>query len=416
MNSYTVKKVTKASALLLAALLVFNAIFFILPYSHAAQARVTQAHIDRLREDRRNIQTRMQNVQAQIDAIEFDMLSETVKREVLEDRIILTGFEIENIVATIEEYIILINDKERQIDELLESEKAQMQLYRDRVRSMEEGGIITYLEILFDSTSFADLLARLDFVADIMRADERIYNDLVNTRLDTIAVRENLLQTKEAMEEEFALLESREDDLLKQMDELDEIIARLEADLSAADALHRQLSADDARIQQTINNRVEQLRRQQEQDRQRAAREANAINTWGSGSSSGTTSSGSSSSATDDDLRWLAFIIHLEANGESLQGRIAVGNVVMNRVRSPLFPNTIRDVILAPGQFPPAHTRNIDTFQVSSGSLDAARRVLNGERANGIGNALYFNRAGATSWASQNRPLIITIGNHDFFG
>ena len=398
----------------------------------AAEARVTQAHINRLREDRQNIQKKMQNVQSQIDALEFDMLTETAKKNVLEDRIILTGFEIENIVATIEEYIILINDKELHIIELLENEEYQMQLYKERVRSMEESGIITYLEIIFDSTGFADLLARIEFITDIMRADERIYNNIVATRNETMAVRDELEFNKTAMELEFALLETKENDLLMQENELDNIIAKLDEDIVTAGLLHRQLSAEDTRIQQTINSRVEELRRQQERDRQRATREAVAINTWGSGTTGTTTTTiATSNEATpaspqsgtpahvdsgDENLKWLAFIIQIEARNECLQGKMAVGNVVMNRVRSPLFPSTIKDVILAPGQFPPAHSRDVNTFPVSASSLEAARRVLNGEKANGIGNALYFNRAGANSWAAQNRPLIITIGYHDFFG
>jgi N-acetylmuramoyl-L-alanine amidase len=112
----------------------------------------------------------------------------------------------------------------------------------------------------------------------------------------------------------------------------------------------------------------------------------------------------------------LAYIIQLESGNEGLQGKMAVGNVIVNRVRSPLFPSTIKDVILSPNQFPPAHGHDVNTYPVSAGSLEAARRVLNGERADGIGNAFYFSRAGAESWASQNRPFIITIGSHDFYG
>jgi spore germination cell wall hydrolase CwlJ-like protein len=84
-----------------------------------------------------------------------------------------------------------------------------------------------------------------------------------------------------------------------------------------------------------------------------------------------------------------------------------------------LFPSTVRGVILdtrSGTQFPPAHRNPIDSVTPSAGSLDAARRVLNGETASGIGNSLYFNRTGASSWAANNRPFIITIGNHDFFG
>ena len=63
-------------------LIMLITVFSALIDAEPALARVTQAHIDRLKQDRRNIQTRMQNVQNQIDALEFDMLTETAKRNV----------------------------------------------------------------------------------------------------------------------------------------------------------------------------------------------------------------------------------------------------------------------------------------------------------------------------------------------
>ena len=118
----------------------------------------------------------------------------------------------------------------------------------------------------------------------------------------------------------------------------------------------------------------------------------------------------------DEDLHWLARIIFLEARSEGMTGMIAVGNVIMNRVYSPLFPDTVREVILdnrSGVQFPPAHTDAINR-EPSAAAIEAAMRVLVGE--NVAGASLYFNPKGSNSWASRNRPYIMTIGNHDFYG
>lgn len=94
-------------------------------------------------------------------------------------------------------------------------------------------------------------------------------------------------------------------------------------------------------------------------------------------------------SYTEEDLLWLARIIDVETGSGSLDKRIAVANVVLNRVKSPLFPNTVEEVIFQSGQFPPAHKDGFTTLTPKLSSLIAAKRALNGE--NNVETCLYFN-------------------------
>jgi peptidoglycan hydrolase CwlO-like protein len=109
-------------------------------------------------------------------------MTELERKGILDERIILTGQEIDNINATIDYFNLLIREKEYEVFNAQRRENEQLERYRSRVRNMEENGIISYLEIIFDSTSFADMLARIDIVADIMRSDQTAYNNLVNAR------------------------------------------------------------------------------------------------------------------------------------------------------------------------------------------------------------------------------------------
>ncbi len=90
-----------------------------------------------------------------------------------------------------------------------------------------------------------------------------------------------------------------------------------------------------------------------------------------------------------DNLVWLARIISLEARGNSLYKHLAVASVVMNRVKSDKFPNTVYDVIKAKGQFPPAYYDNFDEIEPNAVALTAAIHAINGE--NVINDCLYFN-------------------------
>ena len=111
---------------------------------------------------------------------------------------------------------------------------------------------------------------------------------------------------------------------------------------------------------------------------------------------------------------WLSRIIYAESGNQPMEGKIAVGNVILNRVESPLFPDTIYEVIFQRNQFTPAMTGSINRTP-SADSVIAAKLCLEG--ANTVGDALYFvnPRTSPNSWASRNRPYVATIGAHAFF-
>ena len=117
------------------------------------------------------------------------------------------------------------------------------------------------------------------------------------------------------------------------------------------------------------------------------------------------------------DLYWLSRIIHAEAGGESLLGKVAVGTVVLNRKSSPEFPNTVHGVIFDTKngvQFTPTANGAINCIP-SEESIIAAKLCLDG--ASISDKALFFiNEALAqSSWVSDNRPFIVAVGNHNFY-
>ena len=113
-----------------------------------------------------------------------------------------------------------------------------------------------------------------------------------------------------------------------------------------------------------------------------------------------------------DTLYWLSHIIYAESGNQPMLGKIAVGNVVMNRVASPLFPNNIYDVLFQRNQFSPAISGSIYR-DPNADSVVAAKLVMDGAVA--LENVLFFNRAGLNSYASRNRPYVATIGAHAFY-
>lgn len=119
-----------------------------------------------------------------------------------------------------------------------------------------------------------------------------------------------------------------------------------------------------------------------------------------------------------DNIYWLARIIHAEAQGEPYTGQVAVGNVVMNRVATPGFPNTIYNVIFeytnGIPQFSPVADGSIYNTP-STSSMNAAQEAYWGKKP--VGNALYFfnPKKAAGSWIVRTRQYLTTIGNHAFY-
>lgn len=114
----------------------------------------------------------------------------------------------------------------------------------------------------------------------------------------------------------------------------------------------------------------------------------------------------------EESLYWLSRIIYSESGNQCLAGKIAVGNVVLNRVEDPAFPDTIYDVIFQKNQFSPAGSGSIYRDPRES-SVIAAKLVLDGAEV--MGDALFFNQVGLKCFASRNRTFIATIGGHSFY-
>jgi N-acetylmuramoyl-L-alanine amidase len=128
----------------------------------------------------------------------------------------------------------------------------------------------------------------------------------------------------------------------------------------------------------------------------------------------GITTSSSSSSSTNNssNVNLLARAIYGEARGEPYTGQVAVGAVIMNRVRSSKFPNTIAGVIYQSGAFDAVSDGQINLTPDAT-AKKAAQDALNGWDPS-YGAIYYFNPSTATNKWIWSRPMTVTIGKHRF--
>ncbi len=123
-------------------------------------------------------------------------------------------------------------------------------------------------------------------------------------------------------------------------------------------------------------------------------------------------SSSSSSSSNSSNVNLLARLIYGEARGEPYTGQVAVGAVVMNRVRSSSFPNSISGVIYQSGSFDAVRDGQINLTPDST-AKKAAQDAINGWDPS-YGAIYYFNPSTATNKWIWSRPMTVTIGRHRF--
>ena len=196
-------------------------------------------------------------------------------------------------------------------------------------------------------------------------------------------------------------------------DALNDVNGQLQAQLDYEAVLEAQKAAEDKARMEEIKRQEEELRRKREEEARRRAEEEERRRQEAE-QNAGETDDGSGETyepeipASAEDLELLACIIQCEAEGEPYAGKLAVGSVVLNRVASSSFPNTIVGVIYQPGQFSPVASGRM-AARVAAGAnsecRQAAQEVLNG---NITVPYLYFRRDNGTIDG-------YVIGHHVFY-
>ncbi|MBQ8974339.1 MAG: peptidoglycan DD-metalloendopeptidase family protein [Oscillospiraceae bacterium] len=266
-----VRVVAVALAIILACSVLFSAI------SVLTARAVTQDEIDELKSQQSSLEAQKTEIESKINSLEYEQMTRLAKKQVLDEQMILTQNEIENITAQIAEYGKLIAEKKVEVSEAQKKEDAQWEMYKQRIRAMEENGIITYLAVIFEATSFADLLGRLDFANRIMKNDEKIYQDLDAARLATIQAKEELEEANEQQAAEKLALEEKQEELETQIAEAGEMISQIQSDISANKSDYDEIDSAEAALEQKIQDKIAQYEQEQEEARKAAEAAAAAL-------------------------------------------------------------------------------------------------------------------------------------------
>lgn len=289
--------------------------------------------------------------------------------------------KVTNSLEELEEKIRLKEDDiektRKELEEARATEEWQYDCMKKRIKFMYEQGESAYLELLFSSESFADFVNKTDYVNQISEYD----------RSQLLAFQE----TKERIEEEEALLVSQKEeldsyheDVLKEQNRFASLVGSARSNLNAnaneIAAAEQAALEYEAKIKEQENT-IAALRKQYEAELALSRLAANSV--W---------RDISQVNFEEGDRYLLASIIYCEAGGESYEGKVAVGSVVINRVLSSRYPDTVAGVIYQNKQFSPVGSGRfaiaLQQGKATQSCYQAADEAMSG-RSN-VENCLYF--------------------------
>ena len=333
-----------------------------------------------------DLENKSASIENELASIDSELLSIADKMQEMEAKIAITDSEMQRTEDMLEQSV---KDEERQYNAM-----------KSRIKYMYESGSSSMLEMLFSAENISDFVNKADFVQSVSEYDRDMLTELKDIKLDIITHKENITEQKESLDKLRLELNSTKTSLSNRADELS-------IDLSEYRDKINQLRAEEKRKQEeALQNNIHHSGNNNANS---GNNNANSGNTSGNGETHN--SSKPTPNVNASELELFAALLQCEAL-QDYECLLAVATVIMNRVESPRFPNTIRDVIYAPGQFEPTWTGRLDKV-LRTGATSLSRKVaqdaINGKRLSSVADCYFFLYAPST-----NRKGVV-IGDNVFF-
>lgn len=331
-------------------------------------------HIDDLKDTEAGLQADLKDLNAQMTAV-------SSKLE-----------ELEGQIADKEEAIRITGEE---IEEAKKTEAWQYDCMVKRIQYMYESGETDYLELLFSAQSFSDFLNYSDYFSAIADYDENMMAEYEATRQRIEEEEAKLLQEKADLDDLYLAAETEKNKVSSLISQTNSNIKKYGDKIATAEEEARAYEAELKKKEEDI----ETLKKIIEQEKALSAAAAKA--TW---------RDISEVTFADGDKKLLANIIYCEAGSEPYAGKLAVGAVVINRVLSSKYPDTVVGVIYQKSQFSPVASGRYElALAVDKANADcykAAEEAMSG--VTNVGSCLYFRTPidGLTG---------IAIGGHIFY-
>lgn len=284
---------------------------------------------------------------------------------------------------------------EADLEEAIRTEDEQYESMKNRIAFIYECGETLYMDLIFSATSFSDFLNKADYIEELSAYDRKMLENYTKQRVITEEKRSRLYQEK-------ADLQALKEDVERQKKSVEEMVSKTSKNIAKYADDISDAERDVVEYEKTIeqqNQDLVELRKKYEEELAMSKLAAQSHRR------------DISEVVFDEGDRYLlANIIYCEAGGEPYEGQLAVGAVVINRVLSSIYPDTVVGVIYQRGQFEPVSTGRLALALASDKATarcyQAADEAMSG--VSNVGNCVYFR----TPIEGLNG---IRIGGHIFY-
>lgn len=359
--------------------------------AHATEQKLedTKGKLNELQEKKKQADQKVKDLQNSKDSMGQEL--ENLDAELAEISTSLTGLE-----NKITEKQNSIRETKKQLKKAKKRAKKQYQSMKSRIQFLYENGSESLWMSLLNAESMSDFINRAEYVKAISSYDRekleeyeqmcaKIASDKAKLEEEEKSLQALEQKTKEKKEQMNTLIASTKENISRSEQEIGEtqnLSAEYEAEIEKQKAYEAQLEAQKAKEDAARMSEIK-------------AQEAEGAD-------------GSKVQTQAGDLELLAALIECEAGGEPYEGKLAVGSVVLNRVASSHFPNSVVGVIYQSGQFSPVASGRFATVLArgaDASSTQAAQEVIGGRITV---KCLYFRRNNETIQGT-------VIGNHVFY-
>ena len=306
------------------------------------------------------------------------------EKNALQGKLNTLNNQLQEVSAKLEELEAQIKDKKAEIEvtkaELADAratEEWQYECMKKRIQFMYETQDYIMLEMFFSSASFADLLNRSDYIEQLSAYDRKKLEEYIEIKEQIEEVEARLEEEQEELEEYRAQVEVQKSQVSGLVSQTSTSVAGKKNEISQAEsealAYEQQLVEQEENIKKLQEKLAEEIRLSQ-LAAQSAWRDISEV------------------SFAEGDRYLLANLIYCEAGGESYAGQLGVGSVVINRVLSSVYPDSVVGVIYQGGQFSPVASGRLAAAlaggSATASCYQAADAAMSGNT--NVGNCVYF--------------------------
>lgn len=342
-----------------------------------SQATSTQEKLDKAKQEQAELNQKLDEQQEDLDGLESERSSLQKELKGLNNNLTKIGERIEELEEEIAVKQAHIEDTQLRLAEAKETEENQYESMKQRIKFMYETGDHLYVEMLLGAKSYSDFININDYIEMLSEYDRDMLTKYQAEKERIAQLEAELLLEKTTLDELKVEAEAEKSKIMGMISQVSHNIDGYQDQIAEVEKLIEDYEAQQDELEQDI----EALQKQLEEEL-RLSRKA-AGSTW---------RSIDEVTFAEGDRYLLANLIYCEAGGEPYEGQVAVGAVVINRVLSSVFPDTVTGVIYQNKQFSPVASGRLALALAQNRATESCYRAAD-EAMSGytnVGNCVFF--------------------------